>query len=162
MTMTELVSRLVAINSVNPDLVPGAPGERVIADFAAGWLVARGVSVNEISCGVAGADRPSLLCRVPGTGGGRSLLLYAHTDTVGVAGMDAPFTPAIRDGALHGRGAYAGGLALYAWDGGQWIKETSSRVNPVSNAVIATPTHFSIWGVLGPARKDAYLPVARR
>ena len=102
MELTELVSRLVAINSVNPDLVPGAPGERAIANFAAGWLVARGVDVAE----VGPAARPSLFCRVPGTGGGRSLLLYAHTDTVGVAGMDAPFAPVIRDGALHGRGAY--------------------------------------------------------
>lgn len=106
MTMIELVSRLVAINSINPDLVRDAPGERAVIDFVSNWLVIRGVSVNEISCGVAGADRPSLLCRVPGTGGGRSLLLYAHTDTVGVAGMAAPFAPEIREGALHGRGAY--------------------------------------------------------
>ncbi len=102
MELTELVSRLVAINSVNPDLVPGAPGERAIVDFAAGWLVARGVDVAE----VGPTARPSLFCRVPGTGSGRSLLLYAHTDTVGVAGMDAPFAPMIRAGALHGRGAY--------------------------------------------------------
>ena len=106
MNLTALLSRLVAINSINPNLVPGAPGERGIADFISGWLVARGVTVDEISCGVAGADRPSLLCRVPGSGGGRSLMLYAHTDTVGVAGMGAPFAPVIRDGALHGRGSY--------------------------------------------------------
>ena len=102
MNSTDILSRLVAINSVNPDLVPGAPGERAIADFAAGWLVARGVDVAE----VGPTARPSLFCRVPGTGSGRSLLLYAHTDTVGVAGMDAPFAPMIRAGALHGRGAY--------------------------------------------------------
>lgn len=106
MPLIDLLSRLVAINSINPDLVPDAPGERAIVGFVSDWLVARGVAVDEISRGVAGAARPSLLCRVPGTGGGRSLLLYAHTDTVGVAGMDAPFAPAIQDGALHGRGAY--------------------------------------------------------
>lgn len=102
MELTELASRLVAIDSVNPDLVPDAPGERAIVDFVSEWLVARGVDVAE----VGPANRPSLLCRVPGAGGGRSLMLYAHTDTVGVAGMDAPFAPVIRDGALHGRGAY--------------------------------------------------------
>ena len=41
-----------------------------------------------------------------GSGGGRSLLLNAHLDTVGVAGMDAPFEPRIEDGRLYGRGAY--------------------------------------------------------
>ena len=114
MTINELVTRLVAINSINPNLVPGGPGERAITDYISGWLVARGVAVDEIPSGIAGADRPSLLCRVPGTGGGRSLMLYAHTDTVGVAGMDAPFAPEIRDGALHGRGAYdmKGSLAV--------------------------------------------------
>ena len=31
---------LVAINSINPDLVPGAPGEAQIADYIARWLSA--------------------------------------------------------------------------------------------------------------------------
>jgi len=105
MDLTQLLARLVAINSINPELVPGAPGERAIADFVSAWLAERGVAVSEIPSSAC-ADRPSLLCRVPGTGGGRSLMLYAHTDTVGVAGMDAPFAPVIRDGALRGRGAY--------------------------------------------------------
>ena len=102
MDLIDLLARLVAINSVNPDLVPDAPGERAIAGFVSDWLVGRGVSVSEI--GPAG--RPSLLCRVAGAGRGRSLMLYAHTDTVGVAGMAAPFFPALRGSALHGRGAY--------------------------------------------------------
>ena len=33
-------------------------------------------------------------------------MLNAHTDTVGVADMEAPFQPAIGDGRLYGRGAY--------------------------------------------------------
>jgi acetylornithine deacetylase len=41
-----------------------------------------------------------------GTGGGQALLLNGHIDTVGVAGMDRPHQPAIRDGRLYGRGAY--------------------------------------------------------
>jgi acetylornithine deacetylase len=40
-----------------------------------------------------------------GTGGGRSLLLNGHLDTVGVAGMEEPFSGAIRDGKLYGRGS---------------------------------------------------------
>ena len=41
-----------------------------------------------------------------GSGGGKALMLNAHTDTVGVSGMSDPFQPAIRDGKLYGRGAY--------------------------------------------------------
>ena len=43
-------------------------------------------------------------------------------------------------------------LALYHWDGSQWVKEPSSTVNPAANTVTATPNHFSQWAVLGRAR----------
>ena len=33
-------------------------------------------------------------------------MLNGHTDTVGVEGMDAPFSPRIEGGRMHGRGAY--------------------------------------------------------
>ena len=106
MTLTDLVAALVSIESVNPTLVPGAPGERAVADFVSGWLGRHGVNVMEIPSGRPGEDRPSLLCQVPGDGRGRSLVLYAHMDTVGGAGMPDPFMPQVRDGALHGRGSY--------------------------------------------------------
>ncbi len=105
MTLTDLLSRLVAINSVNPALVAHAPGERAITDFIASWLANRGVAITEVPSGDPAADRPSLLCRVAGTGRGRSLMLYAHSDTVGVDGMASPFTAAVRGDALHARGA---------------------------------------------------------
>jgi acetylornithine deacetylase len=40
------------------------------------------------------------------TRGGRSLMLNAHCDTVDVAGMAEPFSGAIRDGKVYGRGSY--------------------------------------------------------
>ena len=57
--------------------------------------------------------RPSVVGVARGTGGGAALMLNAHIDTVGVAGMTRPHEPAVRDGRLHGRGAYdmKGGLA---------------------------------------------------
>src|SRR5437660_1348226 len=47
------------------------------------------------------------------SGGGRTLLLNAHTDTVGVALMERPHEPVIEGDRLYGRGAYdmKGGLA---------------------------------------------------
>jgi len=38
-------------------------------------------------------------------GGGRSLMWNGHLDTVGVEGMEAPFSAEIRDGKLYGRGS---------------------------------------------------------
>ncbi len=40
MTLRALVADLVAIDSVNPQLVPGGAGELEIARFIAGWLEA--------------------------------------------------------------------------------------------------------------------------
>jgi acetylornithine deacetylase len=105
-----LVAELVAIDSVNPDLVPGGAGEAEIAAFVSGWLGRAGLDseVTEVAPG-----RANVVARIPGTGGGRSLLLNAHMDVVGVDGMDDPFLPRIADGRLYGRGGYdmKGGLA---------------------------------------------------
>ena len=103
MRSEELVAALVAIDSVNPDLVPGGAGEAEIADFAAGWLRDAGL---EVELDEAAPGRPSVIAVAPGTGGGASLMLNAHMDTVGVEGMERPFEPVVRDGRMYGRGAY--------------------------------------------------------
>ncbi|WP_019587686.1 M20/M25/M40 family metallo-hydrolase [Deinococcus apachensis] len=109
-TLPELLAALIRINSVNPSLVPGAPGETTLAHFVADWLRGHGIgaAIDEAAPG-----RPSVIATVPGRGGGRSLLLYAHLDTVGTEHMPAPFDPVIRGGRLYGRGSYdmKGGLA---------------------------------------------------
>lgn len=99
--LLELAAALVAIDSVNPALVPGGAGEGEIASFVADWCVAHGFEVE-----VLGDERPSVVATRRGSGGGRSLLLNGHLDTVGVAGMQAPFEPRIDDDRLYGRGAY--------------------------------------------------------
>src|SRR5436190_2335002 len=99
--LTELTAQLVEIDSVNPALVPGGNGEREIALFVAEWCDRRGLEVELI-----GDDRPSVVATRRGSGGGRSLLLNAHLDTVGVAGMAAPHVARVDEGRLYGRGAY--------------------------------------------------------
>jgi acetylornithine deacetylase len=99
--IAELAAKLVAVDSVNPSLVPGGSGEREIAHLVAAWCRDRGFEVD-----VVGDERPSVIAVRRGSGGGRSLLLNGHLDTVGVAGMEAPFEPRIEDGRLRGRGAY--------------------------------------------------------
>jgi acetylornithine deacetylase len=102
--LVALLTDLVGINSINPDLVPGAPGEGEIAAFIARWLENAGCEVHfqEVRPG-----RPNVVARVRGTGGGKTLLLNGHIDTVGVAGMAREsYLPSQRDGRLYGRGTY--------------------------------------------------------
>lgn len=107
---TELLRQLVAIDSINPDLVPGGAGEQKIAHFVADWFERAGL---DVVWDEAAPGRPNVIGIARGTGGGRSLLLNAHMDTVGVVGMERPHDPYIRDNRLYGRGAYdmKGGLA---------------------------------------------------
>src|SRR5664279_1320814 len=99
----ETLARLVRINSINPTLAPGAPGEKDIATFIAKSLRACGLTVEILE---PAPGRTSVLGRLAGAGGGRSLMLHAHCDTVDAGGMAEPFSGATRDGKLYGRGAY--------------------------------------------------------
>ena len=96
---------LVRINSINPTLVPGAPGEAEIAHFTAGVLQRLGGGL-EVRLHEAAPGRISVTGRLRGKGGGRSLMLNGHYDTVGVEGMTEPFSGAVRDGRLYGRGSF--------------------------------------------------------
>ena len=106
----KLLRELVAVNSVNPTLVRGAPGERDIAELIAAEMRRGGldVSIETVTHG-----RPNVVGVLEGRGAGRTLMLCGHTDTVGVSGMIDPFTPIERDGRLYGRGSQdmKGGVA---------------------------------------------------
>ena len=99
----ETLTRLVRINSVNPALIPGAPGEKEIAAFIADSL--RNAHI-EAEIHEPHPGRTTVLGSLAGAGAGRSLMFNAHCDTVGIEGMAEPFNGAIRDGKLYGRGAY--------------------------------------------------------
>jgi len=111
--VVELLSALVSIDSVNPDLVAGGAGEAEMAEFCLGWLGDRGCEVVQQPTGRPGRD--NVVGIVRGSGGGRALMLNAHMDTVGVAGMECPRDPRVVDGRLYGRGALdtKGGLAAF-------------------------------------------------
>ena len=105
-----LLRDLVAIDSVNPSLVPGARGEADIAAHVADHMrrLRLDVVVQEVAPG-----RPNVIGVLEGRTPGPSLMLCGHVDTVGVDGMRDPFDPKERDGRLFGRGAQdmKGGVA---------------------------------------------------
>ena len=100
--LVALLSDLVAIDSVNPALVPGGAGESAIADRIAVELRSCGL---DVSLQDAAPGRPNVVGVFDTGVDGPSLMFCGHTDTVGVEGMSAPFSPDIRDGRLYGRGA---------------------------------------------------------
>ncbi|HYJ81101.1 MAG TPA: M20/M25/M40 family metallo-hydrolase [Longimicrobiaceae bacterium] len=97
------LSRLVRTNSINPEFSGGASEERAVAAVVAEEMERLGM---EAARHEPEPGRVSVLGRLPGTGGGPSLMLYAHHDTVGVEGMDDPFSGEARDGRVYGRGAF--------------------------------------------------------
>lgn len=105
-----LTEALIAIDSRNPGLVPGAPGELDCARYLAGVLSEWGfaVSLTEIAPG-----RANVVARI-GPTGTSTLVLNGHLDVVGVEGMThAPFVAERRGDDLFGRGStdMKGGVA---------------------------------------------------
>lgn len=102
--ITDILAALVRIDSTNPSLNADGAGEAEIANYIAGLLQALGLTVDrhEIEAG-----RVNVVGILPGmdSAAGRSLMLNGHIDTVGVEGMAEPFSGAIREGRLYGRGS---------------------------------------------------------
>jgi len=98
----ESLAKMVQIDSTNPSLSPDGKGEGEIAAYVAQTLSNIGLEVRSEEIAPGRFNVTGLLA---GSGGGRSLLLNAHLDTVGVEGMTVePFGAAVREGRMYGRG----------------------------------------------------------
>jgi len=141
--ITRTLTDLVRINSVNPSLVVGGPGEGEIARYVEALLRRLGmtVAVHE-----AAPNRPSVVGVLAGRGGGRRLMLNGHLDTVGVDGMADPFGAEIRDGRLYGRGAQdmKGSLAACFGAAKAVIDAGSPLAGDLIVAAVADEEHSSL------------------
>jgi len=108
--LTDAVADLVAIESINPALVPGGSGELKVARHVAEFLSYAGLEAEVVE---AAPGRFNAVGVLRGRGGGRRLMLNGHLDTVGVDGMEGPFSARVEGGRLYGRGAQdmKGGVA---------------------------------------------------
>jgi acetylornithine deacetylase len=94
---------LVRIDSINPSIAAGGAGEAEIAAYIVRVLDGIGLETRTLE---PEPGRATAVGIVRGRGGGRSLMLNGHADTVGVEGMASPFSAEVRDGRLYGRGAH--------------------------------------------------------
>ena len=95
-----LLSKLIQADSSNP---PGdvRPAVAVLEEYFAGHGVPYSVVGEAPELG-------NVIARLPGSGGGRSLLLFGHTDVVPAVDdgwTEPPFSGRVRDGYVWGRGA---------------------------------------------------------
>jgi acetylornithine deacetylase/succinyl-diaminopimelate desuccinylase-like protein len=149
-----LLRDLVAIDSVNPSLVSGAAGEHEIAVFIGDWLRTHGfdVHLDEVSPG-----RWNVVGVAEGEAGGPTRMLCGHTDTVGVEGMAAPFTPEIKDGRCYGRGAQdmKGGVAALLSAAAGWRASGGRGAGRVIVAGVADEEYASLGAEAVAARWQA-------
>jgi acetylornithine deacetylase len=132
-----LAGALVRIDSRNPSLVPGAPGEREAATLLAEVLRGWGFRVEVME---AAPGRPNVVARIGGSASGdgrsaRSLMFNGHLDVVGTEGMThPPFAAERRDGRLYGRGAADMKAGIAAMCAAAW---RATRDGPGGEVVIA-------------------------
>jgi acetylornithine deacetylase len=101
--LVRTLGELVRVVSINPAFSGGTTDERQVAAYARAAMDALGMETHAHE---PAPGRVSVVGRLRGTGGGRSLMLYAHHDTVGIEGMPDPWSAEVRGGRMYGRGAY--------------------------------------------------------
>ena len=99
----ELLAQLVQIESVNPELVPSGSGELNVARFIRSWLEERGAQTHWLE---STEGRPSIVGIWKGSGGGKSIMLNGHIDTVGLEGVVDGISARIDGDKMFGRGTY--------------------------------------------------------
>ncbi len=101
-SVTTLLSHLVKIESVTPWLIAEGSGEGAIGDAIAEWLADLPVVVTFDELG---PRRGNLIARLRGTGGGPTLCVNAHADTVGYANWaDRALEPRMDGDRMYGLG----------------------------------------------------------
>ncbi|MGC1105567.1 MAG: M20/M25/M40 family metallo-hydrolase, partial [Candidatus Acidiferrales bacterium] len=131
----KLLEELVAIESVNSTLVPGACGEQRAAERVQQFLRAHGIAAELED---AAPRRPNVIARIGPPDAKPALMFVAHIDTVGAGDMPDPFTPRIRNGKMYGRGALdiKSGVAAMCAAAAAIAKEGARLARPFTIAAV--------------------------
>ncbi|MFX0115630.1 MAG: ArgE/DapE family deacylase [Candidatus Hodarchaeota archaeon] len=101
--LLDLLQELIRIESVNPTLASDGSGEASIAKFIHSYLEKMGLEVKKQEIA---PNRYNVLGILRGSGGGKSLILNGHMDTVSLLGMKIdPLKAEYVEGKVYGRGA---------------------------------------------------------
>ncbi|MFX0066305.1 MAG: M20 family metallopeptidase, partial [Candidatus Hermodarchaeota archaeon] len=101
--LLKLLQDLIRIDSVNPVLTSSGTGELEIAQYIGNYLEKMGL---EVTYQDINSKRTNVVSILKGEGGGKTIMLNGHTDTVGIEGMNIdPFNPKFENGKVYGRGA---------------------------------------------------------
>ena len=101
--LIQYITDLVAINSVNPDLSTDGQGELEIAQYVHEHFQKLGI---DSKIDIVYGNRCNTTALLNGQNSNQILLLNGHLDTVGIEGMDNPFTIRKDGDRLYGRGTY--------------------------------------------------------
>lgn len=100
-----LLADLIRFETVNTGVMPTG-SELPLCRHLRDWLASEGIASQILE---SGENRGNLVARLPGTGGGPSLMYMGHIDVVPVENADQwrfpPFSGTVADGRIWGRGA---------------------------------------------------------
>ncbi|CAN5198863.1 ArgE/DapE family deacylase [soil metagenome] len=137
-----LASALVRIDSRNPSLVDGGPGETACARLLHDVLHAWGFWVELQDAAVG---RQNLFARIGVPRGGRSLMFNGHLDVVGTEGMiHPPFAAEERDGRMYGRGSADMKAGIAAMCAAAWRASMAGTRGEIQIAAVADEEFDSI------------------
>jgi acetylornithine deacetylase/succinyl-diaminopimelate desuccinylase-like protein len=132
----QLTQLLTTINSSNPDLSEAAgAGETAIANYVNAWLQHRGMEAYWVE---AQSGRPSVVGVLRGSGGGKTLMINGHIDTVSLSTYTSgdPLSGELKGDRVYGRGCLdmkagvAAGMAAMA-------RSVRSGTRPSGDVILA-------------------------
>jgi acetylornithine deacetylase len=134
----KLLEDLVAIDSVNPTLVPGAVGEQRASEHVRDFLRAHGIAADLEEVAPGRPNVVAILGSARHESAKPALIIVAHIDTVGAGDMREPFTPRVRDGKMYGRGALdiKSGVAAMCAAAVEIVREDAHLARPVMIACV--------------------------
>src|ERR1700730_18486798 len=111
--LVQFTMDLLKVRSISPDaeyreIVSVLNGAYASLGLDVKWMTASEAQIVK-KTGFKKYPRHNILGRLKGSGGGSTLAIFSHMDTVDAADLDAwksdPFTPELRDGKIFGLGA---------------------------------------------------------